>query len=200
MAWNLGKSCRWGFDKQTVTLGRMIGSDALRIIGFDPGLNVTGYGVIVVTRGKLSLIEAGTVRSRGVSLESRLAFIYAGVREVLETFKPSAVAVEDLFVHAQFPRTAVLMGHARGVICLAAALADVSVHHYPPTRVKRMLTGSGRAGKEQMQAAIQRELSLPHIPKPADAADALAVAIADYHMRIRLCNTMTNDKAPRNSA
>jgi len=157
----------------------------LRVAGFDPGLNTTGYGVVEWSGGALRLLEAGTVRSRGETLEARLATIHAGVREVLEAFRPGAMAIEQLFVHSRFPKTAILMGHARGVICLAAAQSGLAVHHYMPTRVKSTLTGNGHAGKEQMQAAVQRELGLVSRPEPADAADALAIALADYHLRLR---------------
>jgi len=156
-----------------------------RVVGFDPGLNVTGYGVIDCRGGVVKLVEAGTVRSRGETLETRLATIHEGVREVLAALSPSAMAIEQVFVHAKFPRTAILMGHARGVICLAAAQAGLTVNNYPPARVKSLLTGSGQAAKEQMQAAVQRELALAARPEPADVADALAVALADWHLRIR---------------
>jgi crossover junction endodeoxyribonuclease RuvC len=156
-----------------------------RVVGFDPGLNITGYGVIDCRDGFVRLVEAGTVRSRGESLETRLATIHAGVTEVLGTLRPTVMAIEQVFVHAKFPRTAILMGHARGVICLAAAQAGLAVHDYPPARVKSLLTGSGQAAKEQMQAAIRRELALAAAPEPADVADALAVALADWHLRIR---------------
>ena len=159
--------------------------DWLRLVGFDPGLETTGYGVIECRGQAVRLVEAGAVRSRGVSLEARLASIHRGVAEVLEVLRPAAMAIEQVFSHARFPRTAILMGHARGVICLAAAQAGLAVHDYPPARVKRMLTGSGQATKEQMQAAIQREFGLPSRPEPADAADALAVAIADAHLSPR---------------
>jgi len=156
-----------------------------RVVGFDPGLNVTGYGVIEWTGSRVRLVEAGMVRSRGEALETRLAAIHAGVREVLAALAPGAMAIEQIFVHARFPKTAILMGHARGVICLAAAEAGLAVHHYLPTRVKSVLTGSGHAGKPQIQQAVQRELGLVAPPQPADAADALAVALADWHLRIR---------------
>jgi len=107
------------------------------------------------------------------------------VTEILSTFRPGSLAIEQLFVHTRFPKTAILMGHARGIICLAAAEAELEVHHYLPNRVKSMLTGSGHAGKEQMQLAVQRELQLRAKPEPADAADALAIALADYHLRLR---------------
>jgi crossover junction endodeoxyribonuclease RuvC len=168
-------------------------------VGFDPGLNTTGYGVIDCRGGVVRLVEAGTVRSRGESLEERLATIHQGVREVLETLRPAAMAIEQLFVHARFPRTAILMGHARGVICLAAAQAGLTVHNYPPARVKSLLTGSGQADKAQMQSAVQRELSLATRPEPADAADALAVALADWHLRLRRGNALDGGggKEPR---
>jgi len=157
----------------------------LRIVGFDPGLNVTGYGVIEIEAGKTRLVEAGPVRSRGETIEARLLTIYRGITEILSTFRPSSLAIEQLFVHTRFPKTAILMGHARGIICLAAAEAGLEVHHYLPNRVKSMLTGSGHAAKEQMQLAVQRELQLRAKPEPADAADALAIALADYHLRLR---------------
>lgn len=165
--------------------GRPAVAVPLRIAGFDPGLNVTGYGVIEIQAGQTRLVEAGTVRSRGETIEARLLTIHRGVREILEAFQPGSMAIEQLFVHTRFPKTAILMGHARGIICLAAAEAGLEVHHYLPNRVKSMLTGSGHAGKEQMQLAVQRELQLRVRPEPADAADALAIALADYHLRLR---------------
>ena len=160
-------------------------STAQLVVGFDPGLNVTGYGVIEVAGGQVRLVEAGTVRSRGESLEERLHTIHAGVSEVLGHFRPTAMAIEQVFSHARFPKTAILLGHARGVICLAGVQAGLAVHHYLPNRVKSTLTGSGHAAKPQIQAAVQRELGLATRPEPADAADALAVALADYHLRVR---------------
>ena len=156
-----------------------------RVAGFDPGLNVTGYGIVECHGSAVRLVEAGTVRSRGEALEDRLNSIHHGVREVLEAFSPSAMAIEQVFAHARFPKAAILLGHARGVICLAGAQSGLAVHHYLPNRVKSVLTGSGHAGKEQIQAAVQRELGLTQRPEPADAADALAVALADYHLRLR---------------
>ena len=156
-----------------------------RVVGFDPGLNVTGYGVIECRGGSVKLVEAGTVKSRGETLEARLLSIHAGVREVIDALRPTAMAIEQVFSHARFPKTAILLGHARGVICLAGVQAGLAVHHYLPNRVKGTLTGSGHAGKEQVQAAVQRELGLADRPRPADAADALAVALADWHLRLR---------------
>ena len=159
-----------------------------RVVGFDPGLNITGYGVVECRGATVRLIEAGTVRSKGETLEERLLTIHAGVAEVIGAFKPNAMAIEQVFSHAKFPKTAILLGHARGVICLAGAQSGLDVHHYLPNRVKGTLTGSGHAGKEQMQMAVQRELGLVSRPEPADAADALAIALADYHLRLRPLN------------
>jgi crossover junction endodeoxyribonuclease RuvC len=159
--------------------------NAERVVGFDPGLNVTGYGVVECHGASVRLIEAGTVKSKGDTLEDRLHTIHAGVREVIEACRPTAMAIEQVFSHARFPKAAILLAHARGVICLAGVQAGLAVHHYLPTRVKGTLTGSGHAAKEQMQAAVQRELGLAAVPRPADAADALAVALADWHLRLR---------------
>ena len=156
-----------------------------RVVGFDPGLNVTGYGVVECHGASVRLVEAGVVRSKGETLEARLHAIHSGVREVIEAFKPTAMAIEQVFAHAKFPKAALILAHARGVICLAGVQSGLAMHHYLPNRVKSTLCGSGHAGKEQMQAAVQRELALAAVPKPADAADALAVALTDYHLRLR---------------
>ncbi|MCE5302827.1 MAG: crossover junction endodeoxyribonuclease RuvC [Planctomycetaceae bacterium] len=157
---------------------------SLRILGIDPGLNITGYGVLEVDAGRLRLCEAGVVRGRSKgSLTRRLVEIHEGVSEVIASLQPSAMAIEELYSHYERPRTAILMGHARGVICLAAAEAGVSVSHYAATQIKRILTGNGRAPKSQMQRAIQRELSLSAAPEPPDVADALAVALCHYYLK-----------------
>ena len=157
---------------------------SFRILGVDPGLNITGYGVLEPTPTGLRLCEAGIVRgrSRG-SLTARLVEIHAGIAEVVATLKPSVLALEELYSHYARPRTAILMGHARGVICLAGAQAGLHVVHYPSTQVKRILTGSGRAPKSQIQRAIQLELGLPALPEPPDVADALAIALCHYYLK-----------------
>ncbi|MHB8898929.1 MAG: crossover junction endodeoxyribonuclease RuvC [Thermoguttaceae bacterium] len=155
-----------------------------RILGIDPGLNTTGYGVLETSGGKVALCEAGVVRGgdRG-QIGSRLVKLHSGVREVIEAFRPDVLAIEELYSHYARPRTAILMGHARGVICLAAAQAGVGIHHYSATQVKKILTGSGRASKEQVQRAIQHELCLAAYPEPADVADALAIAICHHYLK-----------------
>ncbi len=160
---------------------------SFRILGIDPGLNITGYGVLEVEGGRLQLCEAGVVRgkSRG-SLTKRLLEIHNGVAEVIAGLRPDVMAIEELYSHYKRPRTAILMGHARGVICLAAAQAGVPVTHYSATQIKRILTGSGRAPKSQVQQSIQRELSLAEVPEPPDVADALAVALCHYYLKDKL--------------
>jgi len=159
---------------------------AVRILGVDPGLNITGYGVLEVARGRIQVCEAGVVRGRAKgSLPQRLVEIRAGIADVIDTLKPDAMAIEQLYSHYKHPRTAILMGHARGVICLTAAEARVDVVHYSATQIKKVLTGNGRAPKSQIQLAIRRELALAEIPDPPDVADALAVALCHYYLRVR---------------
>lgn len=161
-------------------------TEPLRILGIDPGLNITGYGVLEVRDGKLALCEGGVVRGKDrTSLAARVHDIHRGVAEVIAAFGPQSLALEELYSHIQQPRTAILMGHARGVICLAAAEAGIPVVHYPATRIKKVLTGNGRAPKGQMQLAIARELSLAEAPQPADVADALAIALCHYYLAVR---------------
>ena len=123
-------------------------------------------------------------KTRG-SLTDRLLEIHRGVSEVIAAFAPAVMALEQLYSHYQRPRTAILMGHARGVLCLAAAQAGIPVVHYSATQVKKILTGAGRAGKAQVQRAIQRELGLAAIPEPPDVADALAIALCHCYLKDR---------------
>ena len=155
----------------------------VKILGIDPGLNTTGYGVIRVQAGRFQLIEAGVVRSKPkAAIESRIAEIHRGVTEVLGDHKPDFLALEQLFSHYSRPKTAILMGHARGVICLAAASAGIPVRSFEPTKVKKVLTGNGHAPKHQMQLAVKLQLDLAETPEPADVADALAIAVCGFHL------------------
>lgn len=153
----------------------------MRIIGVDPGLRCTGYGVIdtLDNRGNRQLaVEGGVCRSRpGDPLEKRILAIYSDVRDVLEEFRPAVMALEEVHSRYEFPRTAIIMGHVRGAICLAAAEMEISVIDYAPTRIKNALTGSGRASKDQLQRAVAAQLKLSHPPSPSDVADAFALAI-----------------------
>jgi len=153
----------------------------MRILGIDPGLNTTGYGVLEIVDGRPRLVEAGIVRGKPrSSVSARVKEIYNGVTDVVTSLQPHVLALEKLYAHYDRPTTAILMGHARGVICLAAAEADIAVADYAATQVKKTLTGNGRAPKEQMQRAIRMELGLSTAPEPSDVADALAIAFCHY--------------------
>ncbi len=155
----------------------------LRVLGVDPGLHTTGYGVLEARGRTLCLCEAGVVRAKARgSLACRLAEIHDGIREVIASLSPDVLALEELYSHYGRPRTAILMGHARGVICLAAAQAGLAVVSYSATQVKKVLTGSGRAPKSQVQRAIRFELGLAALPEPPDVADALAIALCHHYL------------------
>jgi len=133
-----------------------------------------------------SLEEGGIVRSnRRDSLQDRLKEIHDGITEVLERFKPDCVGMEELYSHYERPKTAIIMGHARGVICLACSNQDVPVHSYAATQVKKVMTGNGRAPKDQVQFAVANQLHLESVPEPADVADAAAIAICHHFMASR---------------
>jgi len=148
------------------------------IVGLDPGLGTTGYGVVTVVRGTEQLVDGGCIRPpRAGPLERRLAVLLQDVGDVLDEHRPVGVAIEGLYVHHRHVRTAVTMAHARGVILVAAGQREIPVYSYPATRIKQSLTGSGRASKAQMQRMIQSRLHLAALPASADMADALAVAL-----------------------
>jgi len=160
----------------------------MRILGIDPGLERTGYGVVEAGAAGAAprLLEAGIIRtSPDDDLAARLAELQSGLAAVIEEFRPDAAAIEELYSHYAHPRTAILMGHARGVAILAAAQAGVPVASYSATHVKKALTGSGHASKEQMQRAIQSLFRLTSLPEPPDVADALAVALCHVHRAAR---------------
>ncbi len=157
-----------------------------RILGVDPGLNVTGYAVLEITPSGIQLCEAGVIRGaqRG-ALARRLHRLHQGIAEAIAGLQPQVMAVEELYSHYNRPRTAILMGHARGVLCLAAAQAGMPVVQYSATQIKKVLTGSGRAPKWQVQRAVQQELHLERLPEPPDVADALAIALCHCYLKDR---------------
>jgi len=149
----------------------------LRILGIDPGLTSTGYGIIDVVGSDFKAVEGGVVRTKSTEpMAERLYSIYSVIRDVIAEFKPDEVAVEDL--HARFAKTALLLGHARGVAVMAAGEAKLPVIDYQPTRAKNLVTGSGRADKEQMKLAIAMHLGNPDAAKNEHVADAFSIAIA----------------------
>ena len=150
----------------------------MRICGVDPGLQVTGYGVIDLADDRANVVDAGTIKSdAGEELPIRLRQIYRDLCEVLDEHLPVILAVENVYSHYNHPQTAVLMAHARAMALLAAAERHIDVHSFAATQIKRALTGNGRASKMQMQQAIRMSLGLDAVPEPHDVADALAVAL-----------------------
>ena len=153
-----------------------------RILGVDPGLNRTGYALLERSNRRPVLLEGGVIRSTpDLTLAERVLELGQGLREVIDEFRPQAIAIEQVFSTSKFPKTAILMAHARGALLYAAADAGLAVVHYTPTQIKRLLTGSGHASKEQIQHAIRQELNLEKVLEPNDVADAFAVALCHYH-------------------
>lgn len=160
--------------------------DEHRVLGIDPGLNITGYAVLSIRAGKLGVVEAGVVRSKPKhSLSDRLKAIYDGVLDVIDSLHPDCVGLEELYSHYERPSTAIIMGHARGVICLAAGMRELPLQSYAATQVKRMLTGNGRASKTQVQLAVTRHLNLGSVPEPPDVADAIAIGLCHFYLTVR---------------
>src|SRR5712691_3375541 len=157
-------------------------SDAARYLGIDPGLNRTGYALLERSPRGPVLCEGGLIRStRGRSLAERVHEISSGLSEVLDEFQPAVLAIEQVFSLVRNPKSALLMAHARGAILATAAERGVPVVHYTPTQIKRLLTGSGKASKDQIQRAIKTELGLDRLLEPHDVADAFAVALCHYY-------------------
>jgi len=140
---------------------------------------VTGYGVVRArSAGGAELLECGVIRTKASEpLAARLENIYEGVRELIARHQPQAMAVEDVF-YAKNVRTTVVLGHARGVVLLAGQQAGVDIHEYPPAEIKKAVTGSGAATKEQVQFMVTKLLRLKSAPQPADASDGVAAALA----------------------
>ncbi|HYO08469.1 MAG TPA: crossover junction endodeoxyribonuclease RuvC [Tepidisphaeraceae bacterium] len=150
----------------------------MRIIGIDPGLQITGYGVVDYKPLRPALVDGGVIRLRPkTAIADRLVELEAELDELIAEHAPDACAVEQLYSNYAHPRTAILMGHARGVILLVARRRGVAVHEFAASRIKQSLTGHGHASKGQMQRAIQHVWNLAKPPEPPDVADALAVAL-----------------------
>lgn len=159
-----------------------------RILGVDPGLGTTGYALLSLAEGSAEplLVEGGILRSDArAPFESRLGELFGDLTRILRGLKPDVMAVENLYSHYKHPRTSIIMGHARGVIFLAASLAKVSVRSYAATEIKKSLVGAGRATKRQIQQMVQRRLGLRDLPEPEDLADAIAAAYCHVDRALR---------------
>ena len=155
----------------------------MKVIGVDPGLKVTGYGLMNVVSDVPYLIEAGTIRTASsLPLEQRLLELYKGFDDVVKEFRPDVLSVEELYSHYKHPRTAVIMGHARGVFFLVAGMMNIPVFSYSATRIKNSLTGTGHATKEQIARIICSTLHLSTFSVSADVTDAIAAALCHINV------------------
>lgn len=160
-------------------------ASVLRILGIDPGLRLTGFGVIEKIGGKVSYIASGTIKTASAKTEdreelpARLKIILDGLFEVIEAYQPDEVAIEKVFVNVN-PQSTLLLGQARGAAISAAVIKNLTVAEYTALQVKQAVVGNGHAAKEQVQEMVKRLLNLPTTPKP-DSADALACAICHAH-------------------
>lgn len=148
------------------------------VVGIDPGTTATGYGVISLDEGSVPrVLECGVVRPKvGTPLPSRIREIFEAVEQLLDSFEPAVVSVESVF-HGKNARSALVLGHARGAILLAAALRDLEIHEYSPREIKKAVVGNGGATKDQVGFMVQERLRLKTPPRPSDAADGLAAAL-----------------------
>jgi crossover junction endodeoxyribonuclease RuvC len=150
----------------------------VRILGIDPGLRVTGYACVdSAPVGAGRIVEAGVFRFGKSPVSDRLHELDTDFRELISRVEPGVVAIEGLFAHYKHPATAIIMGHARGVLLLAVRQAGLRLIELKPAQVKKSLTGFGQADKAQVQRAVQARFGLAEIPKPPDLADALAIAL-----------------------
>ncbi len=156
----------------------------MRILGVDPGLGASGYGVIEITGPCFKLVEAGIIKSNSrQALEIRLSRLYNNIQNIISEYKPSYMVLENLYSHYKHHMTAIAMAHARGVIVLAAASSDkLKLVNYPAKRAKKALTGNGNASKAQVQYTVQRLLNLKQPPAPYDVSDALSLALAHAYI------------------
>ncbi|MCK4463738.1 MAG: crossover junction endodeoxyribonuclease RuvC [Candidatus Omnitrophica bacterium] len=159
----------------------------MKILGIDPGLNITGYGLVeVYPSNKIKLIEAGVVRTSGkIGISERLKKIYNNIGAIVREFKPETLVLEKLYSHYKHPTTSILMSHARGVICLLCGLNDIKLISYPSTRIKKAVAGNGHASKVQIQKMVTELLRLKKPPEPVDVTDALALALSFVYIELR---------------
>jgi len=153
----------------------------MRILGIDPGLATTGYGLIDYQKNQFRVIQYGVIRTQSkLPMPDRLKKINECMKQLIHQYKPENVAVEELFFNTN-AKTALLVGQARGVVLLTAAMEDLPIFEYTPLQVKQGVAGYGRAEKQQIQIMVKTLLNLKEIPKPDDAADALAIAMCHAH-------------------
>ncbi len=152
----------------------------MKILGVDPGLLRTGYGVIDADNPEqMKFLEAGIVKtSPEDGISKRLVDIYNNLNDIIQEYKPEVLVLEKLYSHYKHPITSILMGHARGAVCLVCGVNNMQLVSYPATRIKKTITGNGQAGKHQVQQMVKALLNLKKLPEPFDVSDALAMAIS----------------------
>lgn len=149
----------------------------MRVLGIDPGIGIVGYGVVEKQNGQFNAVDFGVITTpKEESVSVRLNMVYDGIIQLIDKFKPEAVAIEELFFFKN-QKTIIPVAEARGVIVLACSQKLGNLYEYTPLQIKQALTGQGRAEKKQVQFMVKNILGLDKIPKPDDAADAVAVAI-----------------------
>ncbi len=154
-----------------------------RILGVDPGSNCTGYGLISGAGDEVAYVCSGTIRSqRGASRYERLRAIYTGIERVIREFEPTHFAIEDVF-YSKNPKSALVLGEARGAAILAASLAEIPIFEYSAREVKQSVTGNGAADKSQVSYMLGKMLRLAELPERADESDAIAIAVCHAFKR-----------------
>ena len=149
----------------------------MRVLGIDPGFALVGFGIVEENNGRLKALDYGVISTpKEESISTRLAMIYKGMCDLIDTYKPDAIAIEELFFFKN-QKTVIPVAEARGVIVLAGIQKLVNLYEYTPLQIKQALTGNGRAEKKQIQYMVTNILGLEKVPKPDDAADAVAVAL-----------------------
>lgn len=149
----------------------------MRIIGIDPGLSVTGYGVI--EDKTFDLLEAGVIRTKVNSpIQERIKKIHDSIIDIVTEYRPGVLVLEKVYSHYKHPTTSILMAHARAAVCLACGKYNTRLVNYPSTKIKKSVTGNGHASKEQVQRMVQNILRLESPPEPVDVSDALAMALS----------------------
>lgn len=149
----------------------------MRILGIDPGLGTTGYGII--EDKTFRLVEAGIIKTEvNTPIQARLKKIFDALSDIIDEYKPGVLVLEKIYSHYKHPTTAILMGHARAVACLASGIYGIRLINYPSTKIKKTITGNGHASKQQVQRMVQNILKLKREPEPLDVSDALAMALS----------------------
>jgi len=156
----------------------------VKILGIDPGTATTGFGIVEKKQSKLLSVDYGVISTpKNLDMSNRLLILYEDIKEIIDHHKPDVIAVEQLFF-ARNVTTAIAVGQARGVVLLAAQKADLTIVEFTPLQVKQSVTGYGQATKKQVQEMVRKILDLSQVPKPDDAADALAIAICSSNTRL----------------